>query len=169
MAASPNNSTIPLLTQLVDSNNNIWTVVGGVVYQNGKLAGLTNNSKLLLWYNGVITYQNPWSWWSWINGAWVSIPTDPRITNPPPPPPPPPNTNTTMSINFSNFIAVANANQTSFVITTNNALLTSNSYIQAYRNGLAEIPGLHYNVTGNVLTFISGSRANDEVYVVWNH
>jgi hypothetical protein len=56
----------------------VWTVVAGVVYENGKAAGTTSLVNQLFYYGGVI-YQQSRAWppgacgiWAWINGAWVT-------------------------------------------------------------------------------------------------
>ena len=36
------------------------------------------------------------------------------------------------------------------------------------RNGLIEVPGLHYNLAGNVLTFTSPCIGGETVYAYWN-
>jgi hypothetical protein len=53
-AASPSGTTIPNASQLVDSSGNIWTVSGGVVYENGKATPSTQVS-LLLYYQAQST------------------------------------------------------------------------------------------------------------------
>jgi hypothetical protein len=73
---------IPSATKIVDSALNVWTVVGGVVYENGAAAGYSANVALLVYYGGII-YQESTSclWWSWSGSAWVdSSNPDPGIT-----------------------------------------------------------------------------------------
>lgn len=67
------------------------------------------------------------------------------------------------------FYATANAGDTQYVLTTNPNGISANSFVSAYRNGLVEVPTLHYSVSGNVLTFVAASRAGDLVYAVWNY
>ena len=167
MAASNNYTTIPPATSITDANNNVWTLNNGVVYENAKTAGYTAGVAQLAYVNNVIYQENTANlWWKWVVNTWVST-AAPVI--PAPPPPGPNTTPMNTSVQFSYYVATANANQNTFIITTNNAQITSNSFFNVYRNGLVEIPTLHYTVRGNVLTFVSHSRANDEVYVVWNH
>jgi mannan endo-1,4-beta-mannosidase len=61
----------------MDAKGNVWTVKGGVVYQNGTLAGATGSVNSLFYYNGVI-YQQSRAYppgacgiWGWVNGGWV--------------------------------------------------------------------------------------------------
>lgn len=83
---SPNNSTIPPLTQLRDSEGAVWTVSGGVIYRDGTLGGFSANVVLLLYYNSVIYQQNQaGDWWSWTGGAggtWLAT-SDPRTGSAP--------------------------------------------------------------------------------------
>jgi hypothetical protein len=64
---------IPSSTQLVDGAGNIWTVVGGVIYENGLAQGVTQQVILLLYYGGAIYQENSHCmWWSWTAGAWTA-------------------------------------------------------------------------------------------------
>jgi len=65
--------------QITDSAWSVWTLSGGVVYQQASTAssaspaGFSANVTLLLYYNGVVFQQNnECSWWSWSGSAWVS-------------------------------------------------------------------------------------------------
>jgi hypothetical protein len=82
-SSSPNGTTIPSATQITDAGSNVWTVSGGVIYENGTLAGYSANVTLLLYYNDVIYQENAaGGWWSWVGGAWVSS-SDPRTSSSP--------------------------------------------------------------------------------------
>ena len=75
---SPSGTTIPPAAQIVDDGGNLWTVDGGVVYENGALAGYSANVTLLLFWSGTIYQQNSaGGWWSW-NGSGWSDASDPR-------------------------------------------------------------------------------------------
>lgn len=82
---SPSGTTIPSATQIVDSNGNVWTLVTGVVIENGRAAGYSANVILLLYYNGVIYQENSAKgWWSWSGSTWIAASGDPRgpsVTN----------------------------------------------------------------------------------------
>jgi peptidoglycan hydrolase-like protein with peptidoglycan-binding domain len=81
-SASPRGSTIPSLTQFIDSNGTTWTVTGGVVYENTAKAGYSANVILLLYYNGVVYQENSSDqWFSWNDAAWVSVSADPRLAH----------------------------------------------------------------------------------------
>jgi hypothetical protein len=70
--ASPAGTSIPAATQITDSSGNVWAVVGGVVYENGALAGYSNAVTALVYQNGALYQQNAaGSWWSWSGNAWV--------------------------------------------------------------------------------------------------
>jgi len=65
-SVSPDGTTIPPATQILDSAGHVWTVSGGVVFEDGASAGYSANVTELLWYGGVI-YQGaggvfyPWN------------------------------------------------------------------------------------------------------------
>jgi hypothetical protein len=76
--ASPNGTTIPSATQITDNGGNVWSVSGGVIYENGALAGYSNSVTTLLYDNNIIYQENSAAgWWSWNGSAWVSS-SDPR-------------------------------------------------------------------------------------------
>jgi hypothetical protein len=81
VVSSPNGTTIPSATQIVDSSGNVWTVSGGVIYENGKLAGYSNGVSLLLYDNNIIYQENSaGGWWSWSGSTWASS-SDPRTVS----------------------------------------------------------------------------------------
>jgi hypothetical protein len=76
--ASLDGATIPSATQITDSSGNVWTVSGGVVHENGALAGYSKGVTLLLYDNNRIYQENSaGGWWSWNGSTWVSS-SDPR-------------------------------------------------------------------------------------------
>jgi hypothetical protein len=76
--SSPDGTTIPSATQIIDSGGNVWTISGGAIYENGALAGYSNSVTLLLYDNNIIYQENSAGrWWSWNSGTWVSS-SDPR-------------------------------------------------------------------------------------------
>jgi hypothetical protein len=76
---SPSGTTIPAAAHIIDRSLNMWTVIGGVVYQNGSPAGTSSNVILLLFYNNNIYYENSSdAWFQWNGSSWVSISGDPR-------------------------------------------------------------------------------------------
>ena len=71
--ASISGTRIPTAEQVVDSSGNVWTVSGGVIYENAKLAGYSNAVTLLLYDNKTIYQENSaGGWWSWSGGTWAS-------------------------------------------------------------------------------------------------
>lgn len=67
--------------QITDGSGNVWTVVGGVVYENGKEAGQSTNVTLLLYDNDSLYEENSAdSWYSWNGSAWIAS-SDPRKTH----------------------------------------------------------------------------------------
>lgn len=84
---SPNDTTIPSATSIIDAKQNTWTVNAGVVYINGATAAFTANVTLLLYHNKVIYHENSaGSWYSWDYNAaaWTQVAGDPRSSSPPP-------------------------------------------------------------------------------------
>jgi hypothetical protein len=78
VVSSPNGTTIPSATQITDSSGNVWTVSGGVVYENAALAGYSSGVTLLLYDNNIIYQENAaGGWWSWNGSEWASS-SDPR-------------------------------------------------------------------------------------------
>jgi hypothetical protein len=73
---------IPSSTQIVDSSLNVWTLSGGVVYENGQAAGFSWNVVLLLYDAGTVYQENKdCLWWHWNGSTWLSNSNpDPTIT-----------------------------------------------------------------------------------------
>nr|WP_294525701.1 hypothetical protein [uncultured Rhodopila sp.] len=82
---SPKGTSIPTAAQIVDTSGNIWTLVGGVVQENGKPAGFSAAVVEVYW-DGTTIYQSTSAtlWWSWNGTTWVST-ASPIATNTPPP------------------------------------------------------------------------------------
>lgn len=82
--ASPDGTTIPSATQIIDNNGDTWTTVGGVVKKNGANAGFTSQVILLLWYQGTIWQENSSNlWWPWNSTTWTGSGVgDPRGVSP---------------------------------------------------------------------------------------
>jgi hypothetical protein len=71
--ASVTGTRIPSATNIVDSSGNTWSVSGGVIYENGALAGYSASVTKLLYDNSTIYQENSAAgWWSWNGGAWVA-------------------------------------------------------------------------------------------------
>lgn len=90
---SPDGSTIPPLSQIIDSTGGVWTVTSALkINKNGSPAGATANVALLLWFGGNMYHENlSNNWYEWNGSTWGTGPLpggDPRGTAPPPPPPP---------------------------------------------------------------------------------
>lgn len=79
--ASPDGTTIPSATKIIDASGNVWTVSSGVVYEHGTLAGYSKNVTLLLYENKLIYQQNSaGGWWSWNGSSWVSTSDPPAVS-----------------------------------------------------------------------------------------
>ena len=71
--ASANGTMIPAAAKIVDSALNVWTVSGGVVYENGTPAGFSAGVTLLLYFGGAVYQENKSClWWRWSGDAWVA-------------------------------------------------------------------------------------------------
>ena len=80
LVPSVNGTTIPVATQIVDLALNIWTVAGGVIYENGSTAGFSGGVTLLLYYGGQIYQENTSGfWYEWTGATWISVAGDPRL------------------------------------------------------------------------------------------
>jgi hypothetical protein len=76
---SASGTTIPSATQIVDASSNVWTVVGGVVEENGSPAGFSQNVITLLYLNGIVIQENSsQQWYSWTGSGWNALVGDPR-------------------------------------------------------------------------------------------
>lgn len=75
-AASPNDSTDPPTTPIVDSAGNNWTIIGGVVKKNGANAGTSYSVTELAIVNNVIWQYNGSDWYSWnsTGNKWYTTP-----------------------------------------------------------------------------------------------
>lgn len=77
---SVSGTTIPSATQIVDSGRNIWTVSGGVIYENGALAGYSKAVTLLVYENDIIYQENSaGGWWSWDGSTWLASSHPPAV------------------------------------------------------------------------------------------
>jgi hypothetical protein len=73
VVASPNGTSIPASKQIVDSSGNVWTVVSGVIYKQGAVAGYSSGVTMLLYDNNTIYQENAaGGWWSWSGSTWAS-------------------------------------------------------------------------------------------------
>jgi len=85
-ASSANGSSIPTNASLTDDSGSVWTVVGGIAYQNGVASPLTNSIIYMLFANGTIYQETSHldsqgrnEWWYWANNAWVTMLNPPQF------------------------------------------------------------------------------------------
>jgi hypothetical protein len=77
-AASPNGTTIPNATQIVNAKGNVFTLAGGTVYRNGK-ALASSGITVLLYYNSKIYAGDSFGdWWQWTGSAWRQTAGNPQ-------------------------------------------------------------------------------------------
>ncbi|SIT42967.1 conserved exported hypothetical protein [Paraburkholderia ribeironis] len=55
---SPDGTTMPSASSIIDKTGAVWTLVNGVIYTNGVVAGNNYNVSLVLWYGGKIYCSN---------------------------------------------------------------------------------------------------------------
>jgi hypothetical protein len=78
-AASPNSTTIPSGTAITDTSGTIWTLVNGVVYRNGAVAGVNYNVAMVLFFGNSIYHEtNGGIFFCWMGSFW-SLANDPRL------------------------------------------------------------------------------------------
>jgi hypothetical protein len=65
------NGTSSTLTQLVDANGDVWTLVSGEVLRNGSVAGNVINAGAVAYVGGAIYHFSAPSstWWRWNSGG----------------------------------------------------------------------------------------------------
>jgi len=79
-SASPNGTTIPTASQIVDGGGNVWTRSGGSFHVNG--TSVTSSITILLLYfnNTIYANNSDGNWYRWNNG-WFYVASDPRGTD----------------------------------------------------------------------------------------
>jgi endoglucanase len=75
---SPQGTTIPSATVIVDNSGNVFTLAAGHAYINGGLPVSSNNVTLVLYYNNVVYIKIGSSWLLWTGSAWGFYGSDPR-------------------------------------------------------------------------------------------
>lgn len=77
---SPDGTTVPPASSIVDNSANVWTLSGGYVYLNGAKMKGPYNVATLLWYGGFVYQENTSkAFYKWTGSAWVYTPLDPRL------------------------------------------------------------------------------------------
>ncbi len=85
---SPNNTVVTAGSNaaITDAGGNRWTIVSGVVQENGQPAGYSARVIEIAYVNGVIWQENAdGHWWGWQNGGWNlgnGTSTSPLLTSP---------------------------------------------------------------------------------------
>jgi hypothetical protein len=81
-AVSISGTRIPSAASIIDSSGNTWTVSGGVIHENGALAGYSASVTKLLYDAGTIYQENSAAgWWSWNGSTWVSTSDPSKVTS----------------------------------------------------------------------------------------
>jgi len=55
---SPDGTTMPSASRIIDKTGAVWTLTNGVISKNGKVVGNNYNVSLVLWYGGKIYHRN---------------------------------------------------------------------------------------------------------------
>lgn len=81
---SPDGTTMPSASSIIDWSGDVWTLVNAVIYKNGTVVGPNFNVALVLWYGGKVYHCNTSGNW-YVNAdprnfavQWLAC-TDPRI------------------------------------------------------------------------------------------
>jgi len=81
-AVSVSGTKIPSATRIIDSSGNTWTVSGGVIQENGALAGYSAAVTKLLYDNSTIYQENSaGGWWSWSGSTWVATSDPSKVSS----------------------------------------------------------------------------------------
>ena len=71
-ASSPDGTTLPPATEIVDSTGAVWTIgSNGMILRNGSQANGGWGSKLLWTTNTIYAYGTDSNWWRWTGTGWV--------------------------------------------------------------------------------------------------
>ena len=88
---SNSGTTVPPASQIVDAQQNTWTLNAGVVSKNSVTVTSSGVVTLLLYYNNLVYEQNTNAqWYLWVNNSWTLGVGDPRVPSSTPTPSPTP-------------------------------------------------------------------------------
>lgn len=85
VAASPDGTTMPPSSALIDSEGAAWTLVDGFLYRNGVNAGNNYDTALAAYYGVVYCCNTAGQWYRWDGTGWQHS-DDPSAGGPLPPP-----------------------------------------------------------------------------------
>src|ERR1700751_252638 len=77
-ADSPNGTTIPNATQIVDTKSNVFTLAGGSVYRNGKALASSGITVLLYYNSKIYAGDSSGDWWQRTGSAWRQMTGKPQ-------------------------------------------------------------------------------------------
>nr|WP_294553582.1 cellulase family glycosylhydrolase [uncultured Rhodopila sp.] len=124
--------------KLTDASGNAWTIVNGVVDENGAAAGLSSGVIEIAYVNGTIWQENSSSlWWSWTGTGWSSgdgTSTSPLPAAPPPKPTASPNDTVVLAGSAS---AITDASGNSWTLVS--GVVDENGTAAGYSAGVTEI------------------------------
>lgn len=151
--ASPDNTIVlnGTATAIIDAKGNTWTLVKGVVLENGKAAGYSANVAAIAYEKGVIWQHNANGlWWSWNGTTWAGAGTS---TSPVPVPIPVTSANDTVVL----------AGSTAHIIDASGNTWTLGANSTVLENGAAA------GYTANVakMAFVNGSIWQENASNLW--
>jgi len=77
--ASPDGTTVPSASSIVDNSANVWTLANGYIYKNGTKDPYSYNVIMLIWYGGYVYQENTSkAFYKWTGSAWTPS-LDPRL------------------------------------------------------------------------------------------
>ena len=75
LSPSPDGTTVPAATQIVDNSGGVWTIgSGAVILRNGVQAAGGYGSRIY-WTNNAIYVLSDVTWWQWTGSGWVNAGT----------------------------------------------------------------------------------------------
>jgi hypothetical protein len=77
-AHSPNGTTIPNATQIVNTKGNVFTLAGGSVYMNGKALASSHITVLLYYNSKIYAGDSSGNWWQWTGSTWRQTTGNPQ-------------------------------------------------------------------------------------------
>ncbi|MDG0022924.1 hypothetical protein [Trinickia sp. Y13] len=78
-SASPDGTTVPSASSIVDNGANVWTLSNGYIYKNGTKDPYSYNVIMLLWYGGYVYQENTSkAFYKWTGSTWTQS-LDPRL------------------------------------------------------------------------------------------
>jgi glutaminyl-peptide cyclotransferase len=73
-SASPDGTTVPTATQIVDNAGAVWTIgASSAILRNGVQAGGGSGAKILWKSNAIYVLGGDTNWWQWTGSGWINV------------------------------------------------------------------------------------------------